>query len=264
MIFLKLGGSLITKKEQPQTPREEVISRLAREIVEARQDHPGLRLLIGHGSGSFGHLLAHQYQTHLGASSEQDWIGFAKVWAAANRLNRLVVDALLEEDLPVISMPPSASAESQRGKIQKLAVESISSALDAGLIPIVQGDVAFDQAQGSSILSTEEVFLFLATYLKPSLILLAGIEPGVYKNYPSTEEIIPMINDKNIDEYRIAPATATDVTGGMEAKVQQALSICRRIKGLQVRIFSGEEEGQVRKALSGAQVGTLIQTKSEI
>jgi isopentenyl phosphate kinase len=262
MIFLKLGGSLITKKEQPQTPRLEVISRLAHEIADVIHTHPGFRLLLGHGSGSFGHLIADQYQTHLGASSEKDWRGFAQVWTVANQLNRLVVDALLEEGLPILSMPPSASVISERGKIHKMTVEPIVNAIEVGLIPIVQGDVAFDREQGSSIISTEEVFTYLAPHLKPSLILLAGIEKGVLRDYPKTEEVIPLITEENIDDVAISPATGTDVTGGMQGKVHQALTLCQLVPDLEIRIFSGNEIGAVREALMGAPVGTLIKATS--
>jgi isopentenyl phosphate kinase len=262
MIFLKLGGSLITKKDQPQTPRLDIITHLAQEIAGAIDDIPGLRLLLGHGSGSFGHLVADKYHTHVGAFSQEDWHGFARVWAVANQLNRLVVDALIEQGLPVLSMPPSASAITQRGRIQKMAIEPLMNALDVGLIPVVQGDVAFDQEQGSSIISTEEVFSYLAPHLKPSLILLAGIEPGVYKNYPETDEVIPLITEENVHDVAISPASGPDVTGGMQGKVHQALSICHLVSGLEIRIFSGMETGTVREALAGASIGTLIKTSA--
>ncbi|MCK4693468.1 MAG: hypothetical protein KAT23_07545, partial [Anaerolineales bacterium] len=109
MILLKLGGSLITDKQRPETPRPQVLSRLAKEIAQAKQEQPELQLVVGHGSGSFGHTAAARYGTHLGASSAADWLGFAKVWAAAQRLNRLVIDALIEVGLPAIAFPPSAS-----------------------------------------------------------------------------------------------------------------------------------------------------------
>ena len=262
MIFLKFGGSLITQKEQPQTPRVEVISHLAQDIAEALEADPGLHLLLGHGSGSFGHHVADKYQTQLGASSKEDWFGFTEVWAVANRLNRLVIDALLENKLPIISMPPSASTISDQGKIVKLAVDPIQKAIDVGLIPVVQGDVAFDLEHGSTIVSTEDVFVFLAPYLKPSLILLAGIEPGVFESYPDRVDVLTEITEENIDDIGIAPAASTDVTGGMAAKVHQALSICQMVPGLEVRIFSGEDKGTVRDALAGAPVGTLIKTAS--
>ena len=258
MIFLKLGGSLITNKNQPQTPRPEVIRRLAKEIAEATQAKPNMRLLLGHGSGSFGHNVADKFKTQFGASTQDEWHGFAEVWTVANRLNRMVVDALVEAGLPVLSIPPSASVICEGKNIEKMAVEPICSTIDAGLIALVQGDVAFDRQQGATIVSTEQVFEFLAPYLTPSLVLLAGIEKGVYQDYPACEKVIPHITEANCEEFSIAISAATDVTGGMAAKVQQALSFCRLVQDLEVRIFSGEGVGTIRDALNGAPVGTLV------
>ena len=39
-VFLKLGGSLITDKTRPHTPRLEVLRRLAGEVAAARQRFP--------------------------------------------------------------------------------------------------------------------------------------------------------------------------------------------------------------------------------
>jgi len=162
MIFLKLGGSLITEKSKPETPRPEALRRLAAEVAEALRQDPGLRLLIGHGSGSFGHPAAARHGTHRGAAESPAWRGFAEVWAAAGRLNRLVVDALREAGVPVLGFPPSASTICESGAILEMAVEPIERALEAGLVPLVAGDVAFDRALGSTIVSTEKVFAFLA------------------------------------------------------------------------------------------------------
>ena len=58
LIFLKLGGSLLTDKTRPQALRPDVLGRLAGEIAAALAARPALWLLIGHGSGSFGHVAA--------------------------------------------------------------------------------------------------------------------------------------------------------------------------------------------------------------
>ena len=58
LTFLKLGGSLITDKDSPHTARPEILRRLAEEIAAARQHNPAMQLIIGHGSGSFGHMPA--------------------------------------------------------------------------------------------------------------------------------------------------------------------------------------------------------------
>ncbi|MBN1319078.1 MAG: hypothetical protein JXA42_26580, partial [Anaerolineales bacterium] len=58
VLFLKLGGSLITDKTRRETPRFDVIKWLAAEVREALDRRPDLKLVIGHGSGSFGHFAA--------------------------------------------------------------------------------------------------------------------------------------------------------------------------------------------------------------
>jgi isopentenyl phosphate kinase len=258
MIFLKLGGSLITDKNRSETPLPDVLRRVAHEIAAARATQPGLRLLLGHGSGSYGHQVASRFRTHLGAASEAEWLGFAEVWRVANLLNRLVVDAMLEAGLPAISFPPSASAVTEGGEIVELADEPIARALSAGLLAIVAGDVAIDRARGSTIVSTERVFARLATTLRPTHLLLAGVDRGVFADYPQNTRIFDRLGESDLRPSTIAGSAATDVTGGMADKVRQALAMARAVPGLQVRVFSGTEPGAIQAALAGEPVGTLI------
>jgi len=251
MILLKLGGSLITDKHRPETSRPHVLSRLAQEIAQARQEQPELKLVVGHGSGSFGHTAAARHGTHLGASNAADWLGFAEVWAAAQRLNRLVIDALIETGLPAIAFPPSASAISDDGIMLEMAIEPIKRALENGLLPVVYGDVAFDSTRGATILSTEKVFAYLAEHLRPDRVLLAGLDPGVYADYPQSDEILPVVTEQNLLKITLEGAAAPDVTGGMGNKVQEAMALARTLPDLEVRIFSGEEPRTLTSALLG-------------
>jgi len=68
-VFLKLGGSLLTDKTQSEAVRLHVVRRMAKEIADAMARKPQLRLIIGHGSGSFGHVAAARYGTRLGVKS---------------------------------------------------------------------------------------------------------------------------------------------------------------------------------------------------
>lgn len=258
MIFLKLGGSLITDKERPETSRPAALRRLAGEIAAARADDPALRLLLGHGSGSFGHSAAARYGTHRGARTTQEWLGFAEVWSVAGRLSRQVVDALREAGLPAMAFPPSASAVCHAGELVELAVEPIRGALEHGLVAVVAGDVALDRAWGTTILSTERVFAYLAPQLRPQRLLLAGLDPGVYAGFPHDRTVLPELREADLERIQLAGAQATDVTGGMADKVRHALRLARLIPGLEVRIFSGERAGAVLEALRGGAPGTLI------
>ena len=56
----------------------------------------------------------------------------------------------------------------------------------------------------------------------------------------------------------LGAANGADVTGGMESKVREMLALVQEIPGLTVRIFSGEQPGNIQKALAGEAVGTLI------
>jgi len=264
LVFLKLGGSLITHKSQASTHRPEVLDRLSKEIASARQENPELRLVIGHGSGSFGHTAAARYQTQRGVRTPSEWLGFASVWYEAHRLNVLVVEALIRSGIPVIALPPSAATVSRRGHIETYAIETIEAALQAGLVPVINGDVTFDQALGGTILSTEELFAYLAIHLRPKRILLAGHEPGVWSDYPHNKTILPMITGEDLGEAAafLHGSASTDVTGGMLQKVESMLALIKRVPELEILIFSGEKPGLVKEALSGASPGTLIRAES--
>jgi isopentenyl phosphate kinase len=264
VIFLKLGGSLITDKTTPHTHRPEVLARMAHEIAAAREQDPGLRLVIGHGSGSFGHVPAQKYATRWGVSSAADWNGFAEVWREAHALNQLVIDALTTEGIPVLAFPPSACILANGGQVSGWDLKPIRSALAADLVPLVNGDVAFDTQLGGTILSTEDVFRFLARELHPERILLAGIEEGVWADYPVRQHLIQEITPGNLLQFAsvLGGSQAVDVTGGMVAKVQMMLELVQEIPGLKVQIFSGNEPGLVMQALLGIKAGTHICRKT--
>ena len=174
LVFLKLGGSLITDKTQPRQALPDVLKRLAGEIASGLSARPELRLLLGHGSGSFGHIPARQYRTRQGVFDAEGWRGFAEVWKEAAALNYLVMDALHAAGLPAVALPASAAVEADNGQAVQWNLEPLQSALQNGLLPVVYGDVVFDRTLGGTILSTEDLFVYLARQLQPGAILLAG------------------------------------------------------------------------------------------
>jgi isopentenyl phosphate kinase len=260
LTFLKLGGSLITDKTRPHTPRPDVITRLAGEIAVACRRDPALRLVLGHGSGSFGHVPARRYATRQGVRSRADWQGFVEVWREAAALDRLVVDALAQAGLPAIPFQPSAGITARDGRVSSWDVTPLRLALEAGLLPVVYGDVIFDLQRGGTILSTEDLFDYLAEQLRPQQVLLAGLEQGVWADFPRCTHLVNEITTQNWEQ--VAPvlggSAATDVTGGMDSKVQQGLALARAVPGLEVRIFSGVMPGMVERVLGGEAVGTVI------
>jgi len=276
LVFLKLGGSLITDKMKPYTPRLDVMDALAAEIQSTIQTHPDLRLIIGHGAGSFGHVPASEYHTRDGLpptpkatplvyrrrdeSEDNYWKGFAEVWYQTSELNKYVVNALHKADVRTMSFSPAASVIASEGKVSSWDTTQIRMALSAGIVPIIQGDVIFDEVRGGTILSTEDLFMYLTHQLEPERLLLAGIEKGVWADFPERTKLVERITPTNFDEFKnaIGKSAAADVTGGMESKVKQMLGLVKQTSISSVLIFSGEEQGNIKKALSAEPAGTLI------
>ncbi|MCJ7715477.1 MAG: isopentenyl phosphate kinase [Anaerolineales bacterium] len=260
LVFLKLGGSLITDKHKPRSARLDVIDRIAREITGAFQANSKLKIILGHGSGSFGHTSGKKHGTINGVDSREGWLGFAEVWHDASQLNNIVLDSLVKAGLPALAFPPSSSVTSQDRKIVSWDLNPLQSALREGLIPVVFGDVVFDTARGGTILSTEDLFSHLAEQLKPDRILLAGIDPGVWKDFPACSSLFKEITPADLPSLqdKIQQSQAPDVTGGMEAKVEQMLHLINKIPSLETVIFSGEEPGNIQNCMGGDIKGTVL------
>ncbi len=261
LVFVKLGGSLITDKRGESVFRPEAAQRVADEIKAALDADPDLRLLIGHGSGSFGHVAARQYGTMLGVRTPEQWHGFAHVATVAAELNHLMAKTLDAAGVPVWRMQPSASARSHDGVITVMALEPIRSALDHGIVPLVYGDVSLDDVRGGTIISTETIFFYLARHLPVSRILLLGEVDGVYD---PAGEVIPTITPATLPavEAALGGSAGTDVTGGMETKVRDMVALVQAVPDLTIRIMSGAQPGLLEAALLGqAKPGTLITTE---
>jgi isopentenyl phosphate kinase len=232
--------------------------------------------VIGHGAGSFGHVPASEYRTREGLpprstqlthrerddSDDNYWKGYAEVWYQASSLNRHVMNALHKAMVRAISLPPSASVIASDGRVAIWETTPIRMALAAGIVPVIFGDVVFDEIRGGTILSTEDLFMHLTRALNPERILLAGIEAAVWQDFPARTRRIDRITPQSFHEIRegVGKSAAADVTGGMESKVRQMLDLAQEVPGVTIQIFSGEEPGNIARALAGETLGTMIAT----
>lgn len=114
---------------------------------------------------------------------------FVPTQRAVHALHDIVLESAVRVGLPVMSISAASSALCSNGALVSLAHQQIELALSHNLIPLVHGDVAFDSERGGTVISTEEIFSFLATKLSPSLVLLAGIEEGVLTRWPDGDVI---------------------------------------------------------------------------
>jgi len=260
IILIKIGGSLITDKNKAFTVNKKALDKICSEIKKARKIG-GKQLIIGHGAGSFAHFTAKKYQRKSGYCKHNDFFGMADIQNSAARLNRIIIEKLLEQKVPAISINPSTSYISENDQLKHLDTSSLIGALRHNLLPVLYGDVIFDVKKGYTIFSTEKVLGFLAEELikkdyKVEMMIHCGQTNGVYDEKGKT---IEKINTANFDEVKkaISGSSGIDVTGGMIHKVEESLELAK--KGIKVLIIDGVEHGTLSQAIRGKKVlGTEI------
>ena len=170
------------------------------------------------------------------------------------------MEALHNAGLRTIALPPSGSVIASDGQVSVWETTHIRMALAADMVPVIFGDVVFDEVRGGTILSTENLFAYLTRALHPNRILLAGIEEAVWEDFPARTRRIQQITPHLFEKIRhgISASAAADVTGGMESKVKEMLDLVQENPGLKIQIFSGAQPDHLSRALLGERLGTDI------
>lgn len=259
LTVLKLGGSVITKKDKPMTANPNAIERLAKEIAEADVDS----LIIVHGGGSFGHPLAKEYSIKEGYKDPSQVEGFSKTHQAMLELNNLVIEALIHHNIAAFSVSPSSCIVTKAGRIQIFYDSSITKLLDIGVVPVLFGDAVLDNSLGFTILSGDQLVAALATNLGADRIILGVDVDGLHTADPKSVSSAQLISHVTLQELKallhiIGETKAVDVTGGMLGKVSELMPAVEA--GVRAYVVNAANEGNIYKVLRGEKVvGTLIE-----
>ena len=256
-VLMKLGGSLITDKKRVGVARHAAIRRLAGEIAAIAGSPKAPRLLVGHGSGSFGHAAAAEGGLFPGTDARKKLDAIAETRRRASDLNVLVVAALFEAGARPISFAPSSFLHAEDGRVVGRFLEPVFSALDRGLLPVVYGDVVLDATRGATVVSTEAVFLIVAQEAARRGRAIAraiwlGETDGVHDGDGST--IGHMTATKaGKSARRVSGASGTDVTGGMALRLRTVSVLAKA--GIASAIVDGRKPGALAKAVAGREAG---------
>ena len=256
-VLLKLGGSLITDKARPRIARHAAIRRLSRELAAAADGPRAPRLLVGHGSGSFGHAAAAEGGLTPGADARRSLDAIARTQQASADLHRIVVAALADAGARPFSLAPSSFLYAANGRVTRSFTDPIFAALELGLLPVVYGDVVLDRTRGAVIVSTEELFLVLvkeaARRGNPvARVVWLGETDGVRGLDGRTIARLSAAEAKRTAR-RVTGASGIDVTGGMALRLRAAGTLARA--GVASTIVDGRRAGAVAAAIAGRDTG---------
>ncbi len=214
---LKLGGSVITEKDSPETLDEESLAAVADDVGAADVAD----LVLVHGGGSFGHHNAanHGVTTETGS---HDTATVADVHGAMKALNREVLARLRERGVPAVPVHPLSAAHRDADGTLGLPTDQVAAMLGEGFVPVLHGDVVAHEGEGVIVVSGDELVVELAAALDADRVGLCSTVPGVLDGDGAVVDRI-----RSYDEVAdaLGGSDATDVTGGMAAKVRELLAL---------------------------------------
>jgi isopentenyl phosphate kinase len=258
LTIVKLGGSVITDKRKPLTAKRVEIRRLGREIQTAK--YKG-KLIITHGSGSFGHSVAKKYKTEEGYKDKKSIKGMVLTSDVAIGINRIVMEEFIKLGMNVKSFTPSSFVTANNKKVNKGFIDPIKKTLESDLIPVTFGDVVIDIKRGFCIFSAEKIIKFMVNNLHNEYniasIIYCSDTDGVYDQHGTTIPEITRKNFRNIKKI-VGKSEGVDVTGGMIHKVKESLKVVTKYDTNAI-IINGNKKGALKLALEGKKVrGTRI------
>jgi len=213
---LKLGGSVLTDKTEPETVDDERLAAAAAAIADADRD-----LVLVHGGGSFGH---HHADRH-GVTDETgttDAAAVTDIHGAMTELNGAVVEALQAAGVPAVPIRPLSAASRGAGGELRLATDPLGTLRAEGFTPVLHGDVVGHAGAGATILSGDDLVVALAEAIAPDRVGLCTAVGGVLEGDGDVVDRIERFADV---AEALGGAEGTDVTGGMAGKVRALLAL---------------------------------------
>lgn len=247
-VVIKLGGSVITKKDEPFSIRLETLVRLAEEISAFKGSHQDCRLALVHGGGSFGHPIVEEC---IKTDGYIDQACFSRTSFYMDLLSHAVAEAFLSSRLPVVRIPPRSICEGL-GR-EDCNLEVIGKMVDSGLIPLLYGDVVLSR-EGFKVISGDDIAWYLTKFLGVEKVVFVTDVDGIYDKNPKEFGNARVLSGMHVSEaLRTAEFWGVrDVTGGMLSKLRKALVL--GVSGVEVYVINGLVPNNLLNALEGKKV----------
>jgi isopentenyl phosphate kinase len=253
-VVVKLGGSAITDKSRTCTPRLEVIHNAITEVGS----YSG-QLVLLHGGGSFAHPFVSKAALRNGFRQKSQLASVSEIELNLDQLTRIIGVGLLLQHQPFVPLAPMSFMTLRGGLVSRWFLAPITEALRLGLIPLIHGDIAFDELRGCGIVSADRIASLLGEKIGAPRVLFGCDVDGLYDGNPKTSskaELIAEVNQRNYTKVlKGLKLSSGDVTGGMRGKVMEALRLARH--GCECYVFNLIEPSNLRNLLRGSSsIGT--------
>lgn len=251
MLIVKLGGSVITNKDRLRSFRRKACLRLCRELRSARHE-----LILVHGAGSFGHIIAEKADLSKGVQKGdmRKLRLISQIHRDVLSLNAKVLGCMSKNRMKGFSLPPYSIATFFSGKIEDFCPGKFERIISNGYVPVTFGDVVPDREMTFAICSGDLLMLELARHFEPEKVIFVADVDGIYdrdpRKYPRAR-FIDVVSPENVASIS-AGTRKKDVTGAMRAKLARMTEIARYCENCM--ILNGNVEGRLEDAIEGRDV----------
>lgn len=256
LILLKLGGSLLTDKDKPNSIRKDVVKSAIQQIINADE-----KIILIHGGGSFGHPLAKKYSISEGINSNipNQILGLTETHHSMNTFNSYLVNLFLEKKTPILSIQASSIFLKDSQGISTSSIDVIETALDLNIIPILYGDIILDKQGSFSIISGDQIILELCKKLERfniSKVIFTMETDGIYLNDDQSSENCILATEcysDDLENLNLANlGQKIDVTGGIKGKLNFIKKICDQ--NIPVQLINGLKDEYIYKSLKNQKI----------
>ena len=260
VFIVKLGGALITDKDDYCKPNTTIIEEFARVLYSRWSELQG-RLILVLGGGSYGNAVPHRYNL---LDSYGDWrpADLSMMTIKTFELMSLVTNIFREQGIPCYPFQTSSYLTTSNCEPHNFWIEPIKRALGLSLLPILSGDMVFDSERGFVIVSSDRIpELFVSSLSLKRVVMLTNV-PGVLNYSSHDSELITRVGPKD-HEFVLDNARASgqlDISGGMKNKVKALLRVANL--GVESVICDGRDPSVLLQALFAPEPpGTFIEAK---
>lgn len=263
LTILKLGGALLTDKQQPFALRPAILAQVAAEIRTCMDAGLITRLLLVHGVGSFGHPPVVAHRLHKGFQSSAQLIHLTYAQNRVLELRLALADACHRAGLAVATILPSSCMTADNFTLQQTFLEPVTGFLELGMIPLLGGDVLVDGRTGFSVCGGDSIAVELAHAYGAARLIFATAVDGIHDRdpaqHPGTKRLGQLSLRDVATSARLERRSRVDASGAMAGKldaVQRAHAAMAA--GLRVDVISMFTPGSLSALLRGEAVGTRI------
>ncbi len=223
LVVIKLGGAALTDKRKIYTARTKVVRSAARQIAAVMSR---FTVIIVHGAGSYGHLPVKQFGLSSGFRNSRQLKGLSETKFRLLEWELVLSDIFKQYKIPVIPLTPSDYVIARNGRIDSCNLSPIKEWMRLGCIPSTGGDIVPDVSAGFSVVSGDQLAVYIAVSLSASKLIFATDVDGIFDSDPkqnSRARLMRVVKARYVQRIaaRMRP-DITDVTGGMEGKIEEA------------------------------------------